>query len=119
MTATSDASADIEAMTLPEVQAELASYSPGNRSEVIAIEAWAARRAKLWRRLDALLSITGAFAEFERSIIQQRVHAGLARAKKHGTKSGKPFGRPKVNEATQAATYALPRRRVALMLSAS
>src|SRR5215475_907382 len=29
-----------------------------------------------------VFSITGAFAEFERSMIRQRIHAGLARAKK-------------------------------------
>jgi DNA invertase Pin-like site-specific DNA recombinase len=41
-----------------------------------------------------MFQVTGAFAEFERSIIRQRVHAGLKRAKEHGTRSGKPIGRP-------------------------
>ena len=36
----------------------------------------------------------GVYAEFERSIIQERVKAGMARARKHGTKSGKPIGQP-------------------------
>jgi hypothetical protein len=49
-----DAGTDIEMMTLPEVQTELQRYKPGHRSEVIAIEAYMARRAKLWRRLDEL-----------------------------------------------------------------
>jgi DNA invertase Pin-like site-specific DNA recombinase len=46
-----------------------------------------------------VFSITGAFAEFERSMIQQRVHAGLARARAQG----KTLGRPKVDEETQSA----------------
>ncbi len=33
-------------------------------------------------------------AEFEREIIAERIHAGLARAREQGTKSGKPIGRP-------------------------
>ena len=28
--------------------------------------------------------------------------AGLARARKHGTKTGKPFGRPKIDSAVEA-----------------
>ena len=47
----------------------------------------------------ALFQMMGVFAEFERSMIQERIHAGLARAKKHGTKSGRPPGRPKVSDA--------------------
>ena len=38
----------------------------------------------------------GVFAEFERAMIQERVKAGLARAKRHGTRSGRPVGRPRV-----------------------
>ena len=45
----------------------------------------------------ALFQMMGVFAEFERAMIRERVQAGLERAKKHGTKSGKPVGRPKVN----------------------
>jgi hypothetical protein len=40
----------------------------------------------------------GVFAEFERSIIQERIHAGIARAPVVGTKSGKPIGRAKSTE---------------------
>jgi len=36
------------------------------------------------------------FAAFEREMIVERVQAGLARARAHGTKSGKPIGRPRV-----------------------
>ncbi len=34
--------------------------------------------------------------KFEREIIAERIHEGLARAKEQGTKSGKPIGRPEV-----------------------
>ena len=51
----------------------------------------------------AMFQMMGVFAEFERSMIQERVKSGLARAKKHGTKSGKPLGRPKVNGITEKA----------------
>ena len=46
-----------------------------------------------------LFHITGAFAEFERSIIQQRVYAGLARARAQG----KRLGRPKIDSKTEWA----------------
>jgi hypothetical protein len=44
-------------MTLEAVQAELAAYQPGTRAEVIAVEAYMARRARLWRRLDELCGV--------------------------------------------------------------
>ncbi len=37
-----------------------------------------------------MFSICGAFSEFERSIIQQRIRAGLARARAKGVKVGRP-----------------------------
>jgi DNA invertase Pin-like site-specific DNA recombinase len=37
-----------------------------------------------------IFQITGAFGEFERSMIRERVNAGLARAKAQGTKLGRP-----------------------------
>ena len=40
-----------------------------------------------------MFQITGAFAEFERSMIHQRVRAGLKRA----VESGKQLGRPKID----------------------
>jgi DNA invertase Pin-like site-specific DNA recombinase len=39
-----------------------------------------------------MFSVAGAFAEFERSMFTQRVHAGLARAKKAGKILGRPEG---------------------------
>jgi len=43
----------------------------------------------------ALFQMLGVFAEFERSIIQERIAAGIARARAKGTRSGKAFGQPK------------------------
>ena len=43
------------------------------------------------------------FAEFEREIIVERIHAGLARAREQGTKSGKPIGRPRTSLARRRA----------------
>lgn len=54
----------------------------------------------------AMFQTLGVFAEFERALIRERVMAGLARAKKHGTKTGNPFGRPKIDPA--AASPAPP-----------
>ena len=44
----------------------------------------------------ALFQMLVVFAEFERAIIQERIHAGLARAREKGTKSGKSIGRPQI-----------------------
>ena len=38
--------------------------------------------------------MAGAFAEFERALIAERTRDGLAYARIHGTKSGRPIGRP-------------------------
>ena len=46
----------------------------------------------------AMFQMVGVFAEFERAMIQERVKAGLARARKEG----KTLGRPKTSEATEA-----------------
>ena len=50
-----------------------------------------------------MFQMCGVFAEFERAMIQERVKAGLERVRKHGTKSGKPIGRPKVTNKTEKA----------------
>jgi DNA invertase Pin-like site-specific DNA recombinase len=49
----------------------------------------------------AMFQMMGVFAEFERAMIQERVRAGLARAKAEG----KRLGRPKVDETTAAAIH--------------
>ena len=51
----------------------------------------------------ALFSMCGVFAEFERSMIQERVKAGLARAKD----AGKTLGRPQVSAEVEAQVRAL------------
>ena len=40
--------------------------------------------------------VLGAVAELERSIIRERVAAGVEHARRNGTRSGKPIGRPRV-----------------------
>jgi DNA invertase Pin-like site-specific DNA recombinase len=45
----------------------------------------------------ALFQMLGVLAEFERAILQERTHPGIARARKNGTKSGKPIGRARTN----------------------
>lgn len=50
----------------------------------------------------AMFGMLGVFAEFERSMIQSRVNAGLARAKAAGVK----LGRPKVAKSVEAAIRA-------------
>src|SRR4051812_40552795 len=44
----------------------------------------------------AMFQMLGVFAEFERSMIVQRVRAGMAKARAQGTRSGKAIGRPPV-----------------------
>ena len=51
----------------------------------------------------AMFQMVGVFAEFERAMIQERVKAGLARARKEG----KVLGRPKVSETTEADIHKL------------
>jgi DNA invertase Pin-like site-specific DNA recombinase len=55
----------------------------------------------------ALFGMMGVFAEFERGMIQERVRAGLARAKAKGTKSGNPIGRPAVGAKVENRIRAL------------
>jgi DNA invertase Pin-like site-specific DNA recombinase len=57
----------------------------------------------------ALFQMAGVFAEFERSLIVERVRAGLQRAKRHGTKSGRAIGRPRVEVAVESRIRALRR----------
>jgi DNA invertase Pin-like site-specific DNA recombinase len=47
----------------------------------------------------AMFQMMGVFAEFERAMIQERVRAGLARARAEGT----TLGRPKIDLATESA----------------
>jgi DNA invertase Pin-like site-specific DNA recombinase len=43
-----------------------------------------------------MFQMLGVFAEFERSMIVERVRAGIAKARAQGTRSGKAIGRPRV-----------------------
>lgn len=57
----------------------------------------------------AMFQMLGVFGEFERAIIRERVHAGLARARAEGTQLGRPAkiasdaGRVKAMKAARAA----------------
>jgi DNA invertase Pin-like site-specific DNA recombinase len=51
----------------------------------------------------AMFQMLGVFSEFEAAMIRDRVRAGLARARRKGTKSGRAIGRPKVSIELEAA----------------
>ena len=42
-----------------------------------------------------MLTILGAVAEMERELTVERIRKGIAKAKKYGTRSGRPIGRPR------------------------
>jgi DNA invertase Pin-like site-specific DNA recombinase len=48
------------------------------------------------RSSGAMFGMLSVFAQFERSIIRERLMAGMARAKVKGTRSGKAIGRPAI-----------------------
>ena len=50
----------------------------------------------------AMFGMMGVFAEFERSMIQARIHAGIARARNNPRKGARPFGRPRVSSEVEA-----------------
>jgi DNA invertase Pin-like site-specific DNA recombinase len=54
-----------------------------------------------------MFQMLGVFAEFERSMIRERVKAGMARARVSGTKTGAAIGRPAVAGRTQEEARAL------------
>src|SRR3954451_13929917 len=54
----------------------------------------------------AMFQMLGVFVEFERAIIQERIHAGITRARTVGTKSGKPIGRARISPQKEAAIRA-------------
>src|SRR5215469_2292418 len=53
-----------------------------------------------------LFQMLGVFAEFERAMIQERVKAGIARARAKGTKTGRAIGRPRIKGHKLDAAYA-------------
>jgi DNA invertase Pin-like site-specific DNA recombinase len=59
----------------------------------------------------AMFQMLGVFAEFEREMIRERVRSGIERAKRTGTKSGRPIGRPKVSIEIERKVHALRRKK--------
>jgi DNA invertase Pin-like site-specific DNA recombinase len=55
----------------------------------------------------AMFQMMGVFAEFERAMIQERIRAGLARAKSEG----KQFGRPRIDQKTEHAIQTALKRK--------
>src|SRR5262245_61748458 len=55
----------------------------------------------------AMFQMMGVFAEFERAMIQERVRAGLARARSEG----KRLGRPRIDGTTESAILAALKRK--------
>ena len=53
-----------------------------------------------------MFQMMGVFAEFERSMIRERVLAGMSRAAASGTRSGKPIGRPRIEPETEVSIRA-------------
>ena len=47
---------------------------------------------------EAIFTIIAAIAQFERATIRTRVKSGMDKAKRHGTKSGLPIGRPRIDD---------------------
>jgi len=63
----------------------------------------------------ALFQMLGVFSEFELALIKERVKAGIERAKRTGTKTGRPFGRPRVSMEIERKVRALRRRKLGLV----
>jgi len=51
----------------------------------------------------AMFQLLGVFAEFEASMIRERVRAGISMARRKGTKSGRAIGRPKIDPKIETA----------------
>lgn len=64
----------------------------------------------------AMFTVIAAMAELERSVIRERVIAGLEYARREGTRSGQPIGRPKVifrrDEVTELRALGLSWRQI-------
>ena len=71
----------------------------------------------------AMFTIIAAMAELERSVIRERVVAGMEYARVRGTKSGKPIGRPRMifrrDEARELRAQGFSWRQIARQLSVS
>ena len=60
----------------------------------------------------ALFQMCGVFSEFELAMIRERVKSGIERARRTGTKTGRPIGRPKVSLEIERKVRALRRRKI-------
>jgi DNA invertase Pin-like site-specific DNA recombinase len=71
----------------------------------------------------AMFVIIAAMAELERGVIRERILAGLSYAQQHGTRSGKPIGRPRVvfrrDEAVALRAQGLSWKTIARILGTS
>ena len=67
-----------------------------------------------------MFQVTGAFAEFERSLMRQRIHAGLQRAVANGKTLGRPLNDPKaIDKARQGLAKGLGINKVARQVGLS
>ena len=67
-----------------------------------------------------MFQVTGAFAEFERSLIRQRIHAGLKRAVDNGKTLGRPLNNPEaLDKARQLLSKGLGINKVARQVGLS
>ncbi len=57
----------------------------------------------------AMFQMLGVFAEFERAMIQERINAGLARARAQGKRLGRPPGASRKRQAKQRDVLKLRR----------
>ncbi len=57
----------------------------------------------------AMFQMLGVFSEFEAAMIRDRVRSGVARAKRFGTKSGRPIGRPPVAKEMEVKVHEMLR----------
>lgn len=60
----------------------------------------------------AMFQMLGVFSEFEAAMIRDRVRTGVARAKRNGTKSGRPIGRPKITHQKETAIIAAIKNKI-------
>jgi len=62
-----------------------------------------------------MFQMLGVFSEFEAAMIRDRVRTGVTRAKRFGTKSGRPIGRPRLRQEKEAAAQKLLRDGVGIL----
>jgi DNA invertase Pin-like site-specific DNA recombinase len=63
----------------------------------------------------AMFQMLGVFSEFEAAMIRERVRTGITRAKRSGTKSGRPIGRPRLPADMEIAAQKLLRDGIGIL----